>query len=614
MSSIQITPLPNNLKFTSSVTTIGNGSIPTVDSNGNAVSNYQPNGTYKITSSSVIGSLTNANGMPFNVFNKTNMGYFWQSDISGGTKKQGGDSTTTMLYNYSAYSQNAYLSTNTNTGATSNLTAAYQGGGDTSNTFSTAISSKNISLPGEWIQIQLPYKVYLTQYELITPTSLTVNNKKITMTFPTKFTVAGSNDGENWEYVDQQNISTTSKSTDNTYKVTSSSNYSYFRLIISEMNAVMSCVAIAGLYLSGITILPSKSGFMTLSRAMEVSDIDYGNMNYMNSSKRSNSSYLNSLLPYNRFEGFGNKYGAFGKASTKSIKTTPVFNYVPGLTFIIYKGYHDENQNYASTATVDPEFISNTKTTTNISDLASGTSNLISQNQNRDNFSVQWSGYFYTGNLTGYWKFTTNSDDGSYLWINNTLVVNNGGGHGMTPKSETIYLNSTTYYPIKLLYGNGSGGYNIILSFTPPNGSGGTGTKETTDGTNYYFSLPVQQPLPSLSPIVDKIQTKQLTPLQQISSDYSKTFNNMIQGSVDLSGNIANITNSSGTGLRDKLMADPQYDYNGSLFNFGKNDVSVGDVRVQDTKELAEEGTNIYILGAITSVTLLIAAIYIAME
>jgi hypothetical protein len=607
MSSIQITPLPNNLKFTSSVTTIGNGSIPTVDSNGNNVTNYTPNGTYKVTSSSVTGSLTNVNGMPFNVFNKTNMGYFWQSDVSGGTKKQGGDSTTTMLYNYSAYSQNAYLSTNTNTGATSNLTAAYQGGGDTSNTFSTAISSKNISLPGEWIQIQLPYKVYLTQYELITPTSLTVNNKKITMTFPTKFTVAGSNDGENWEYVDQQNISTTSKSTDNTYKVTSSSNYSYFRLIISEMNAVMSCVAIAGLYLSGITILPSKSGFMTLSRAMEVSDIDYGNMNYMNGRSK-----LDSLLPYNIFEGFDSH--GYNTPSTQTINTIPAFDYVPGLTFTIFKGYHNENQNYASTAIVDPEFISNTKTTTNISDLASGTNNLIRQNQNRTDFSIQWSGYFYTGNLTGYWTFTTNSDDGSYLWVNNKLVVNNGGGHGMISKSSTIYLNSTTYYPIKLLYGNGNGGYNIILSFIPPKTGGSVGTNETTNGTNYYFSLPVQQPLPSLSPIVDKIQTKQLTPLQQISSDYSKTFNNMIQGSVDLSGNIANITNGQNTGLRDKLMADPQYDYNGSLFNFGKNDVSVGDVRVQDTKELAEEGTNIYILGAITSVTLLIAAIYIAME
>lgn len=629
MSSIQITPLPNNLKFASSMTTIGNGSIPTLDSNGNIVTNYTPNGTYKITSSSVNGSLTNTNGMPFNVFNKTNMEYYWQSDVSGGSKKQGGDSTTTMLYNYSAYTQNAYLSTQTSSGTIPNLTAAYQGGGNTSNTFSTTIGSKKISLPGEWIQIQLPYKIYLNQYKLITPATLIVNNAKVSMTFPTKFTVVGSNDGENWEYVDQQNISTTSKSTDNTYKVISSNNYSYFRLIITEMNALMPFVAIAGWYLSGVTTLTTttadtrtQSGFMTLSRAMEVSDIDYGNMN-------SRSKLLDSLLPYtplniyngtegvnlhrcNTFEGFDSR--GYVTPSQQSIDITPVFDYMPGLTFTIFKGYHNENLDFAKSAKVDPEFSNNKKTTTNISDLASGTNNLIKQNQNRDNFSVQWSGYLYTGNRSGRWTFKTQSDDGSYLWINNTLLVNNGGSHGMITQSGTIQLKSTTYYPIKLLFGNGGGGYDMILSFTPPDGSGAVGTKEITDGTNYYFSLPVETPLPSLSPIVNEIQTKQLTPLQKISSDYSKTFNNMIQGSVDLSGNIAKITNSAGTGMRDQLMKDPQYDYGGSLLNFGKNNLSVGDVRVQDSKTLAQEETNIYILGAITCVTLLITAIYIAME
>jgi hypothetical protein len=599
MSSIQITPLPNNLLLSSSVTTIGNNSISTLDSYGNIITNYTPNGTYKVASSSVMGSLTNSVNMPYNIFNKTTTGNYWQSDVSGGVNKNGGDSSTKLLYSYPGYTQNAYLSTSSKT-ATSNLTAPYQGGGSTDNTWTTIVSSKNISLPGEWVQIQLPYQVYLTKYQLITPPSIMIGKTKITATFPTKFTVVGSNNGETWDYVNQQNLSTANTiPNDNTYTITSSNKYSYFRLIISEMQYSMSNVAISGWYLSGTTFLSTtKSGFMTLSRAMEVSDIDYGNMN--------TNKFINSLLPYNVFEGF-DTHGYI--APPQGTIDTPVFDYVPGLSFTIYKNYHNEKTDFANGAVIDLSFNTKNVTVTNINDIQSGTNNLITLNQNRSNFSIQWTGFFYTGNNSrGYWTFNTSSDDGSYLWVNDTLIVSNGGMHSLTKKTGTILLESTTYYPIKLLYGNGSGGYNITLSFTPP------GSKTNiTDGTGYFFSLPVNNPLPSLQPIVNKIQNNQIIPLQQISSDYSKTFNNMLQGSVDLSGNIAKITNLQGTGLRDQLMADPQYDFKGSLFNFGK-DVSVGDIRVQDTKSLAEQQNSIYILGCIASVTLLITAIFVAME
>jgi hypothetical protein len=287
-----------------------------------------------------------------------------------------------------------------------------------------------------------------------------------------------------------------------------------------------------------------------------------------------------------------------------------IFEYKPGLLFTIYKGYHNENKNYADTASVftslQPTIGNNTTTT--ISSISTGTNGSINEYKNINEYSVLWTGFFYTGNTTlGKWNFTISSDDGSYLWVNNKLIIENGGLHGMDKKTGTIELESTTYYPIKLLFGQNYGGHNMVLTFTPPNGS------EKTNGTNHYFSMPTKV-LPNLTPYINTIKNNQIIPLSKIATDYSGRFNNMIQGSVDLSGNIANITNRQGTGLRDQLLSDAKYDYSGSSFNFGQEYVTTGDVRTQDTISLAEQETYIYTLGAIATVSILIAAIYIAMD
>jgi hypothetical protein len=598
-----ILPLPDSLKLTSSTTSI-NG-ISNLDNHNNIIPKYKPNGLYKVTSSSVI-SLTNTNNMPFNVFNYNDPTKYWQSDVKDGNKKNGGDSTTALLYNYPAYTQNAYNSSTASKGDVAKLTAPYQGGGLHNNTWSTMVGST--SIPGEWIQIELPFKIYLKDYKLTTPPKVTVNNFTSKLTFPRKFAVVGSNDGQTWNYVDQQVIDPTSTITDKVFHVSSAAAYSYFRLIISSMSYQMSNVSISSWFFQGTTILESekqsnhKSGFMTLSRAMEIADVDYGNVNYMNSNNK-------LLLPYNGFEGF-DTHGYVAPIQNVSSDST-IFDYVPGLTFTIYNGYHNENINYADTASkntiLQPDTSNNM--TTEISDINTGTNGLITEYKNVDAYSILWSGFFYTGNTTlGAWTFTINSDDGSYLWVNNKLIVSNGGLHGMYAKSGTITLESTTYYPIKLLFGQNYGGHNIILSFTPPGGT------ETTNGKNHYFSIPNENNMPAMGPIISKIKNNQINPLLKISSDYSGTFNKMIQGSSDLSGNISKITNNQGTGLRDQLLANAQYDYSGSLFNFGKNSITTSDVRVQDTISLAEQETSIYTLGAIATVTLLIAAIYIGMD
>lgn len=53
-------------------------------------------------------------------------------------------------------------------------------------------------------------------------------------------------------------------------------------------------------------------------------------------------------------------------------------------------------------------------------------------------------GFRHTGTIMipaeGSWTFTTNSDDGSRLWINGTLVVNNDGDHSPQTRSGTVWL------------------------------------------------------------------------------------------------------------------------------------------------------------------------------
>ena len=54
----------------------------------------------------------------------------------------------------------------------------------------------------------------------------------------------------------------------------------------------------------------------------------------------------------------------------------------------------------------------------------------------------------------GWYKFSLNSDDGSLLWIDKKLVVNNDGTHQMTFQEDSIAL-APGNYPIKIWYFQG---------------------------------------------------------------------------------------------------------------------------------------------------------------
>jgi len=107
-----------------------------------------------------------------------------------------------------------------------------------------------------------------------------------------------------------------------------------------------------------------------------------------------------------------------------------------------------------------------------------------------ENYSWQWLGYFKASSTENY-TFYTNSDDASYLWIGNNATagftianatVNNGGTHGENEvASSPISLVAGTYYPIRVQFGELSGGDFITVSF-----STSTITKRT-NGLGYYY-------------------------------------------------------------------------------------------------------------------------------
>ncbi len=101
--------------------------------------------------------------------------------------------------------------------------------------------------------------------------------------------------------------------------------------------------------------------------------------------------------------------------------------------------YYDSNNWTGTTSAtrVDTEF-----TTTTLKEIREQ----VPQNI----FSVEWDGFLVIPE-TGVYKFVTESDDGSLIYIDENPVVNNGGPHGLEKKSGAIHLIKGTHR-IKIRY------------------------------------------------------------------------------------------------------------------------------------------------------------------
>ena len=151
--------------------------------------------------------------------------------------------------------------------------------------------------------------------------------------------------------------------------------------------------------------------------------------------------------------------------------------YGNGLYFRRYSGYFADDVNWFATASQTAEGV-------NTSPITDGLTGEL--------FSIQWLGYFLATTTETYTFFTT-SDDASYLWVGATALsgfttanatVNNGGLHGPVEQSGTAALISGTYYPIRIQFGENTGGDVMEVRISTP-----TIAKTTDLSANIFYNI-----------------------------------------------------------------------------------------------------------------------------
>jgi hypothetical protein len=85
-----------------------------------------------------------------------------------------------------------------------------------------------------------------------------------------------------------------------------------------------------------------------------------------------------------------------------------------------------------------------------------------------ERFSVQWTGFLAIGR-PAWFTFTTTSDDGSELFVDNRLVVDNSGSRGVVTRSDRIHLEGGSHLVV-LRYARYGGAYALEWSWSRDNG------------------------------------------------------------------------------------------------------------------------------------------------
>ena len=87
----------------------------------------------------------------------------------------------------------------------------------------------------------------------------------------------------------------------------------------------------------------------------------------------------------------------------------------------------------------------------------------IATHQREENFAFKFTGYIYVPK-DGIYTFSTLSDDGSDLYIDDALVVDNGNNHGMSESSGNIAL-AAGQHSITVTYFQGGGSYGLEVRY-----------------------------------------------------------------------------------------------------------------------------------------------------
>lgn len=84
-----------------------------------------------------------------------------------------------------------------------------------------------------------------------------------------------------------------------------------------------------------------------------------------------------------------------------------------------------------------------------------------------ENFSVRWTGQV-EAELGGPHVFHTAADDGTRLWVDGRLVIDDWTYHAVVERSATVELEAGRRHDIRLEYFQGGGGAAVRLMWTPP--------------------------------------------------------------------------------------------------------------------------------------------------
>ncbi|MBT6453658.1 MAG: hypothetical protein HOK60_11760 [Planctomycetes bacterium] len=110
----------------------------------------------------------------------------------------------------------------------------------------------------------------------------------------------------------------------------------------------------------------------------------------------------------------------------------------------------------------------------------------------QDNFGIRFDGEFLVSRA-GQYQFSLTSDDGSKLWIDGVLVVDNGGVHGPTTKTGSMTLTSGWHGVDARVFEHG-GGESIIVRWSGPGIDQEREFKPAELRTRSSVALPVEPP------------------------------------------------------------------------------------------------------------------------
>jgi hypothetical protein len=98
--------------------------------------------------------------------------------------------------------------------------------------------------------------------------------------------------------------------------------------------------------------------------------------------------------------------------------------------------------------------------------------------------AARWSG-FISISTGGMYTFSTESNDGSYLWVSGSMVVDNGGLHGMRKVDGTAPL-SAGLHTFKAEFFVSSGSPGMIVRMSGPDTENENGLTEILLLTGYH--------------------------------------------------------------------------------------------------------------------------------